>query len=118
MGLAYIPSDEVLASALHFLPASAGSACKHVLLYEILLHLMCDAQRKPRKDDPEARHKAEINRKRALISGRTTQNRASYFSRVIFLLMKRRFMSLLYGAPYVRFLSFLYGYPPRSIHGT
>jgi len=33
-----------------------------------------DAQRKPRKDDPEARHKAEIDRMRAVIAEITAEN--------------------------------------------
>ena len=33
-----------------------------------------DAQRKPRKDDPEARHKAEIERMRAVIAEITAEN--------------------------------------------
>ena len=33
-----------------------------------------DAQRKPRKDDPEARHKAEIERMRAVIADITAEN--------------------------------------------
>ena len=33
-----------------------------------------DAQRTPRKDDPEARHKAEIERMRAVIAEITAEN--------------------------------------------
>ena len=33
-----------------------------------------DAQRKPRKDDPEARHKAEMERMRAVIAEITAEN--------------------------------------------
>jgi hypothetical protein len=33
-----------------------------------------DAQRAPRKDDPEARHKAEIERMRAVIAEITAEN--------------------------------------------
>jgi transposase len=36
--------------------------------------LMRDAQRKPRKDDPEARHKAEMERMRAVIAEITAEN--------------------------------------------
>jgi hypothetical protein len=38
------------------------------------VELKRDAQRKPRKDDPEARHKEEMERMRAVIAEITAEN--------------------------------------------
>ena len=63
--------------------ALAGTICWLVMglvygNYSVLLGsavaLKRDAQRKPRKDDPEARHKAEIDRMRAVIAEITAEN--------------------------------------------